>query len=119
MQGVRRVAGVGIHEDSSDDSTWEGGGNTTVTEHTGRRGWDLDFHNAFPGKGRPAELPGGGMPGPSGNEDGNVGALLAPACLRHRGHSGGGKPTPTTVRPVRHAGTLAGPERQAPGHGPV
>ena len=95
MQGLQRVVGGGIPEDSSDESTWEGVEYTTVMEHPGRGGWALDFHNYFPGEGRPAELPGGGMPGPSGDEDGNAGALPAPACPQHHGHSGGEKP-PTT-----------------------
>ena len=40
-----------------------------------------DFPNYISGKGRPAELPGGGMLGRSGDEDGNAGALPAPACI--------------------------------------
>ena len=64
-------------------------------EHPGRGCWDLDLQNYFHGEGRPAELPGGGMLEPSGNEDGNVGALLVPACPRHRGYSGEGNPPPT------------------------
>ena len=45
-------------------------------------------------------LPGGGVTGPSGNEDENSGALPAPACPRHHGDSGGGKLPPPTVRPM-------------------
>ena len=56
---------------------------------------------------------------PSGNKDGDAGALTAPACHRHRGHSGVVKPTPPTVRPMRHDGALTGPERQATCHSPV
>ena len=43
MQGVRKVVGVGIPDESSDDSTWEGDRKTTAMEHPGRRGWSLDF----------------------------------------------------------------------------
>ena len=64
-------------------------------------------------------MPGGGMPGTSGDEDGIAEALLALVYPRHRGHSGGGKPPPPTVRPMQHAGPLSIPERQAPGHVPV
>ena len=39
-----------------------------------------EFPNNIPVEGRPAELPGGGMPGSSGDEDGNAGALPAPTC---------------------------------------
>ena len=85
-------------------------------EHPDRGGWASDD---LPGKGRPTELPGGGMPGPSGDEDVNVGALPAPACPRHHGYSGGGKLPPPTVRPMIHSGPPVGLKRQAPGHGIV
>ena len=52
----------------------------SATEHPGRGDWDSDFQDDLPGEGRPAVLTGGGMPGQSGNEDGNAGALPAPAC---------------------------------------
>ena len=80
MQALRIVVGGRILDESSDDSTWEGGGDTTVLEQPGRGGWDMDFKNYFPGEGRPAELPGGRMPGTSGDEDDNVRVLTAPAC---------------------------------------
>ena len=88
-------------------------------EHPGRRGWALDFQDDLPDKGRTAELTGGEMPGPSGNEDGNLGALHTPACPQHCGYSGVGKLPPPTVRPMQHAGPPEGPERQAPDQGTV
>ena len=84
MQGVRRVVGGGIPDNSSDESTWEGSVNMTAMEHPGREGWALDSQNDLPGKGMPTELPGGGMPGTSGNEDGNAGTLTAPEFPLHR-----------------------------------
>ena len=45
MQGVRRVVGSGIPDESSDDSTWEGGGVTTAMEHPGGGFWASDFQN--------------------------------------------------------------------------
>ena len=62
--------------------------------HGGR---GADISNGLPGQGRPAELPGGGMTQPSGDEDVDAGALTALACPRHRGHYGGWKPPPPTV----------------------
>ena len=88
-------------------------------EHHGRGGWATDFQNDFPGEEMPTDIPGGGMPGPSGEKDINAGALCAPACYRHRDHYGGGKPPPPTVRPMRHDGPPVGPERQAPCYSPV
>ena len=119
MQGVWRVDGEGISDEYSDDSTWDGSGDTVAMENPRRGVRATDFQNDLPVEGRPAELPGGGMPGPSDNEDGNAGALPAPACPQHRGHSGGGKPPPPTVRPMRHYVPLTGPERQALFHNPV
>ena len=60
-------------------------------------------------------MPHGGVPGESDDEDGNPGALRAPACPRHRGDARGRKIPPPTVRPVRHAGPPEGAERAAPG----
>ena len=59
------------------------------------------------------------MPGPSGDEDVNAGALPAPACPQHRGDSEGDKIPPPTVRLMQHAGTQAVPERTAPDHSTV
>ena len=59
-------------------------------------------------------MPRGGLPGESGNKDGNAGALLAPECPQHHGDSGGGKIPPPTVRPMQHAGHQAGLERTSP-----
>ena len=42
----------------------------------------------------------GGVPGETGNEDGNAGALRATECPRHRGDSEVRKPPPPTVRQV-------------------
>ena len=119
MQGVWGGYGGGIPGKSPDESAWAGGRGATELEKPGCGGRATDILNDLPGQGRPVELLGGGMPGPSRNKDGNRGAIPAPTCSRHRGHSGGGKPPPPTVPPMRHAGPPAGPERQAPGHGPV
>ena len=119
IQGVRRVDGSRIPDESSDDSTWEGIRDTTKMENPGYGMRAMDLPNGIPGKGRSAELPDGGIPRPSGDLDGNAGALPAPACPRHRDHSVGEKPPPPTVRPMRHDGLPAGPERQAPCHSPV
>ena len=61
-------------------------------------------------------MPCGGVPRESGNEDGNVGALRAPECPRHRGDAGGRKLSPPTVRLVRHAVTPEGAERAETGY---
>ena len=53
------------------------------------------------------------MHGTSGNEDGDAGPFYAPACLEHRGHFGGGKPSPPTVPPMRYAGPLEYVEQEA------
>ena len=119
MRRIWRVVGGGISVKSYDDSTWEGDRDTSAMEQPGRGDWASEFQDDLPGKGRPAELPGGGMPGQIGNKDENAGAIPAPACPRHHGYYGGGKLPPPMVRPMRHAGPQAVPERTAPGHGTV
>ena len=64
----------------------------------------------------PAELPGEGMPGRIGDEDGDAGTFSAPACPGHPGHFVGWKPPPPTVPPMRHAGPLVYAERKVPCH---
>ena len=59
------------------------------------------------------------MPGGVGNTSGDAGALFAPARPRHRGDTGGGKPPPTTVPPVRPSGLQEGAEQAPPGDQPV
>ena len=49
-------------------------------EHPGCGDWASDLQDNLPDEGRPVELYSGGMPGQSGDEDGNVGAIRAPAC---------------------------------------
>ena len=119
IRRMRRVVGGRIPVESYDDSTWEGGGDTSAMEHPGHRGWASDLQDDLPGEGRPVELSSGGMPGQSGGEGGNAGAILARECPRHCGNSGRRKNPPPTVRPMRHAGPQAGPEQAATGHGTV
>ena len=73
-------------------------------EKPGRGYWALDFQDDFSVEGRPTELPGGGMPGLSGEEDGNAGKLPALECPRHRGDYGVTKIPPPTVRLMQHSG---------------
>ena len=68
------------------------------------------------GKGGTAEMPRGGVTGETGDEDGNAGALCAPACPRHHGDAGGRKLPPPTVHQVQHAGPLEGAEWAPPGN---
>ena len=119
LRQVQRDVGGRIPVESYDDSTCEGGRDTAATEHTDRGDQTPDLKDVLPGEGRTTEIPSGGVPGQSGDEDGNAGALRAPACTRHRGDSVGRKLLPPTVRPVRHASPPAGVERAAPGHSTV
>ena len=64
-------------------------------------------------------MPGGGKPGGVGITSGDAGAICAPACPRHRGDTGGGKPPPTTVTPVQPSGLQEGAQRAPTGDQPV
>ena len=61
---------------SQDDSAWESGRGATDLEKLGHGGRAADLSNGLSTQGSPAELPVGGMHGPSGNEDGNSGSFL-------------------------------------------
>ena len=89
---MRGDAGVRLNVDSSEDSTWESGGAKTSVGNPERvKGPGIP--DVLSGKGGTAEMPRGGVPGETGNEDGNAGALSAPACPRHRDDTGGRKIT--------------------------
>ena len=112
---VRRDAGGRLPVDSSDDSTREGGGATATVDHPSRGKGPPGIPDVLSGKGGTADILCGRVPGESGDEDGNVGALHAPACPQHRGDVGGRKLPPPTVRLVRHAVPPEGAEQEAPG----
>ena len=96
----------GIYGESHDDPAWVGGIGATELENPGYGGRATDISNGLPGQGRPTELPGGGMPGTSGDEDGDAITLPAQACPGHRGNSEGGKYPPPTIHTMQHAGPL-------------
>ena len=115
MRRVQRDAGGRLPVESSDDSTWEGYGATSTVDHSGHGKGAPVIPDVLSGKGGTADMPRGGVPRESGNEDSNAGTLCAPACPRHCGDAVGSKLPPPTVRPVRHAGPPEGAERAAPG----
>ena len=116
MQGVWGGDGGGVFGREQDDTAWATGRGETDLENLGHGVRSADVLHGLPGQGRLAELPGGGMPRMSSDEEADAGTFSTPACTGHRGHFGGGKPPPPTVPPMRHAGPLAYTERKAPCH---
>ena len=116
VQGVRRGDDGGIIGRAHDDTAWASGRGEMELEKLGHRGRSVDVPHGLPVQGRPAELPGGGMPRTSGDEDDDAGTFYAPSCPGHLGNFGGGKHPPPTVPLMQHAGTLAYTERKAPCH---
>ena len=109
-----RTPGGRVNVESSDDSTWESGGvPTSMDTPDGKRGQDIQ--DVFPDEGGTAAISYGRVPGDTGNEDGNAGALRALACPRHRGDSGGRKLLPPTVCQVRHSDLQEGAHWAPPG----
>ena len=104
-----------LNVDSSDDLTWERSGAKTTLDNPDIRQGPPGIPDVLSGKGGTAEMPRGGVPGETGDEDGDVGALCAPACPLHRGDDGGRKIHPPTMRQVRHAGPPEGAEWAPPG----
>ena len=115
VQRVWRAAGGRLPVESSDESTWEGVGETTPVDHPGRGKGLPGIPDVLSGKGGTADMPCGGVPGESGDEDANTGALCAPACPRHRGDAGGRKLPPPPVRQALHGGPPEGADWAAPG----
>ena len=66
----------------------------------------MDIPHGLTVQGRTTELPGLGMPGTNGDEDSDAGPFSAPEFPGHHGHFVGGKPPPSTLPPMRHAGPL-------------
>ena len=97
-----------------DDPTWVIDRGDMELDNFGHGGRTVDVPYDLTGQGRPAELPSRGMPGTSGNENGDAGLFYAAACPGHHGHFGGGKPPPPTVPPMQHARPLACVARKAP-----
>ena len=116
MQGVQGGDGNRIFGGSQDDTEWASGRGKMDLENLVHGGRAADVSHGLPGKGRPAELPCGGMPRTSIDEDGNAGPFPASEFPGHYGHFGGGKPPPPTVPLMRHDGPLAYTEQKAPCH---
>ena len=119
VQGVWGGYGGGICGGTPDDLAWESGRDAKDLETLVHGGRAAEISNRLSDQGRTADLPGGGMPGPSGNEDVNAGPFPIQAFPVHRGHSGGEKPPPPTMHLMRHAGPPAGTEQQLPCHSSV
>ena len=112
VQGVRGGDSGGIFGGAQDDIAWASGRGETELENIGHGGRAADVSHGLPGQGKPAELPGGGIPRTSDNKEGDTGPFYAPACPGHRGNFGGGNPTPPTVPLMQYAGPLAYNERK-------
>ena len=78
LQVVQGGDGGGISGESPDELAWAGGRGATNLDNPGHRGRATDVSNGLPGQGRPVEMPGGGMPWPSGNKYRDAGACWSP-----------------------------------------
>ena len=75
VQGVQEGDGDGICGGTHNDSARAIGRGATELEDLGHRGIAADILHGLNSQGSPTELPGGGIPGPSDNEDGDAGSL--------------------------------------------
>ena len=75
LKGVQGGDGSGIYGESHDDSAWAGGRGTPELENPGHKGREMYTSNGLHVQGRPADLPGEGMSGTSGDDDSNAGTL--------------------------------------------
>ena len=72
---MQRGDGGRIFGGAQYDAAWASGRGETELENIDQGGRAVDVLHGIPGQGRPVELPGGGMHGPSGNKDGDAGAF--------------------------------------------
>ena len=107
VQGVRGRYVRSIIVRAQYDTALASGRGDMDLENLSHKGRAADVPHGLTGKGMPTELPGGGMPRTSGNEDGDAGTFYAPACPGHSGNFEVGKHPPPTVPPMRHDGPLA------------
>ena len=106
--------GSWVYGGEHEDTTWAGGGgDTELGSHNPCQG-TADVPDGITDRGRIAELPGQGLYGTSGDKDCKSGTFPSSAYPGYCVHFGGGKPTPPTVPPMKHAGTLSCSEREAP-----
>ena len=96
MRGMCGTPSGRVSVESSDDSIWESDGATTPMEPPDRKR-DQDIQDILPDEGGTVAMSRVGVSGGTGKEDGNAGALRAPACPRHHGDAGGRKLPPPTV----------------------
>ena len=85
-----------------DNTTWVIDREGMDLENLSHSGRNADVPHVLPGQGRPAELPGGGIPRTSGDKDFDAGTFLNRHCPGHRGHFGGGEPLSPTVPSMQH-----------------
>ena len=116
VQGVWGGDGVWIIGGTHEDTTWASNRGDMDMENLDHGGRTADVTHDLTDQGRPTEMPGGGIPRTSGDEDGNAGTFYAPECTGKYGHFGGEKPPPPTVPLVRHTGHLMYTEQKAPCH---
>ena len=116
VRGLREIYGGGIIGITQGDVAWAGGRRAVELGRFGHGRRAADVPYGLPDQGKAVELPGGGMPRPGKDEDGDADALFQPACPGYRDHFGGGKPPPPMFPPMRHDGPTVGTKRQVPRH---
>ena len=94
VQGMGERDGNRIVGIPQGDTAWAGGRVVMDLGRLSHGRQTADVSDGLSDQGRAAELPSGGLPRTGRDEDGDVGALLQPACPVYRDHLGGGKPPP-------------------------
>ena len=61
-------------------------------------------------------MPSGGLPGKGRDADGDAGTFMAQTCPGRCDHLVGGKPPPSKVLAMRHAGAVADPKWETQEH---
>ena len=109
VRGLREGDSGRVTGSPLDDTAREGKrGLVELDQHShGRRSGTTHLSDRVPDQGGDEGMPSGGQPRKGRDTDSNEGAFLAPACLGHCDHLGGGKPPTSKVLTMRHAGPMA------------
>ena len=81
-----------------------------------RRRVTKNLSDRVPHQGGYEGMPSGGLPGKGRDADGDEGTFMAQTCPGRRDHLGRGKPPPSKVLAMRHAGAVAFPKWETQEH---
>ena len=123
MRGLREGGGGRVAGHTPNGTAWENQGKKVKLDRhiygrMRRREGANNLSDRVP-QGRDKEVPSGGLPGKGRDVDDDEGTFLAQTCTGSRDHLGRGKPPPSKVSTMHHAGPVAVPKWAPQAHSDV